>query len=118
MVRLAVGMRAARLALPVGGSPRPGLSELVADGQVNAARSRWKPSAICARAMNWSHGRQGADEDAPNRVSEKHVEPASFAQDLTASQRKSLVRFFSAARKGRDTPAEEAFRAMSSLRRR
>lgn len=66
----------------------------------------------CARAMNWSHGRQGADEDAPNRVSEKHVEPASFAQDLTASQRKSLVRFFSAARKGRDTPAEEAFREL------
>ncbi|MEA3412657.1 MAG: GTPase/DUF3482 domain-containing protein [Pseudomonadota bacterium] len=64
----------------------------------------------CARAMNWSHGRQGADEDAANRVPEKRLEPAGFAQDLSASQRKSMVRFFAAARKGRDSPAEEAFR--------
>ena len=35
-----------RLALPVCGSPGPGSVGRVAVGQVNAVRSRWKPSAI------------------------------------------------------------------------
>jgi len=38
------------------------------------------------------------------------VELAGFAHDLSASQRKSLVRFFASARKGRDSPTEDEFR--------
>lgn len=68
----------------------------------------------CARAMNWSHGRQGGDEDSAERVPERHTEPAGFAQDLSSAERKSMVKFFAAARKGKDSPAEEAFRSLLS----
>ncbi|AGA91834.1 protein of unknown function (DUF3482)/GTPase of unknown function [Thioflavicoccus mobilis 8321] len=56
----------------------------------------------CARAMNWSHGRQAADEDAPNRVPERDVPRKAFTEELPADQQKKLGKFFAALRKGKE----------------
>lgn len=58
----------------------------------------------CARAMNWSHGRQAADEDAENKVPEKEL-PAkkAFTEELPADQQKTLAKFFATLRKGKDS---------------
>ena len=61
----------------------------------------------CARAMNWSHGRQAADEAAPNRAPEREPKRrAGFAESLPASEQKTLARFFVAARKGKESSLE------------
>lgn len=61
----------------------------------------------CARAMNWSHGRQAADETAPNRAPER--EPgrrAGFTESLQAGEQRALAQFFAAARKGKESGLE------------
>ncbi|MEY6433334.1 GTPase/DUF3482 domain-containing protein [Thioalkalicoccus limnaeus] len=60
----------------------------------------------CARAMNWAHGRQAADEDAPNRVPDKSLNKA-FTAELASEQHKALAKFFVAARKGKDLAKHE-----------
>ncbi|WP_296701329.1 GTPase/DUF3482 domain-containing protein [Thiocapsa sp. UBA6158] len=60
-----------------------------------------------ARAMNWSHGRQAAEEDAPDKVPEKELRRAGFAEELPAAQQRDLARFFNAARKGKSEREEE-----------
>jgi hypothetical protein len=67
----------------------------------------------CARAMNWSHGRQAADETAPNRVPERQPQRrAGFTKSLQASEQKTLARFFAAARKGKEARLKPECRAI------
>lgn len=65
-----------------------------------------------ARAMNWAHGRQAADEAAPNRVPDRELQrKRGFTESLSAEDHRTLARFFAAARKGKDdTPHEEQSR--------
>ncbi len=64
-----------------------------------------------ARAMNWAHGRQGADESAPNRVPDQAAKvPQGFTEALDSEDHKVLAKFFDAARKGRDCPQEPQVR--------
>ncbi len=57
----------------------------------------------CARAMNWSHGRQAADEESPSRVPDKSLpQKKAFTEELPADQQKALGKFFAAVRKGKD----------------
>lgn len=63
-----------------------------------------------SRAMNWSHGRQAADEDAPDRVPDKEARRVGFAEALPAQQQRELARFFSDARRGKESDHEEACR--------
>ncbi len=66
-----------------------------------------------ARAMNWSHGRQAADETAPNRVPDKEVKrKRGFTEALSAQEHRTLARFFAAARRGREAAQEEQSRAI------
>ena len=66
-----------------------------------------------ARAMNWSHGRQAADENAPNRVPDKELKrKRGFTEALSTQEHRTLARFFAAARRGKDTPQEEQSRAI------
>ncbi|MGE5152422.1 MAG: GTPase/DUF3482 domain-containing protein [Bdellovibrio bacteriovorus] len=61
----------------------------------------------CARAMNWSHGRQAADETTPNRVPERESRrSAGFTESLQAADQKTLAQFFAAARKGKESSLE------------
>ncbi len=61
----------------------------------------------CARAMNWSHGRQAADEDAVNRVAEKEIKhKRGFTEALSTDEQKALAKFFASARKGRESNQE------------
>jgi hypothetical protein len=60
-----------------------------------------------ARAMNWSHGRQAAEEDAPDKVPEKDIRRGGFTEELSAQQQRDLARFFNAARKGKSEREEE-----------
>jgi GTPase Era involved in 16S rRNA processing len=61
----------------------------------------------CARAMNWSHGRKAADEDAPNRVPDKRLEKKQgFTEGLGADEHRAMVRFFAAARRGWESNQE------------
>lgn len=60
-----------------------------------------------ARAMNWSHGRQAAEESAPDKVPEKEIRPTGFTEELSAQQQRDLARFFNAARKGKSEREEE-----------
>ncbi|MCG6897355.1 MAG: GTPase/DUF3482 domain-containing protein [Thiocapsa sp.] len=62
-----------------------------------------------ARAMNWSHGRQAAEESAPDRVPDKEIRRGGFAEELSAQQQRDLARFFNAAKKGK-SDGEEACR--------
>ena len=60
-----------------------------------------------ARAMNWAHGRQAADESAPNRVPDREpTKKRGFAEALAPEDHKALAKFFAAARKDRDSPHE------------
>ena len=63
-----------------------------------------------ARAMNWAHGRQAADEEAPDKVPEKDIPAKGFTEALTAQQQRELARFFSAARRGKVSEREDACR--------
>ena len=61
----------------------------------------------CARAMNWSHGRKAADEDAPHRLPDKQIKKKrGFTEGLRADEHKALARFFTAARRGRESNQE------------
>ena len=63
----------------------------------------------CARAMNWSHGRKAADEDAPHRVPDKQLKKKrGFTEGLSADEHRALARFFAAARRGRESKQEPA----------
>ncbi|PQJ95677.1 GTPase/DUF3482 domain-containing protein [Chromatium okenii] len=65
-----------------------------------------------ARAMNWAHGRQAAEEDAPDRVPEKVIDKRGFTEELSSAQQRELARFFSAARRGRDLEREDVCRTI------
>jgi len=61
----------------------------------------------CARAMNWSHGRQAADEEAPDRVPDKQLtKKRGFTEGLDRDEHKALAKFFAAARRGRESSQE------------
>lgn len=61
----------------------------------------------CAQAMNWSHGRKAADEDAPNPVPDKQLKKKrGFTEGLSAGEHGALARFFAAARRGRESNRE------------
>ncbi|MBK1645336.1 GTP-binding protein HSR1 [Thiocapsa imhoffii] len=60
-----------------------------------------------ARAMNWSHGRQAAEEDAPDKVPDKPIPRGGFTEALTTQQQRDLARFFNGARKGKPEREEE-----------
>jgi GTP-binding protein EngB required for normal cell division len=65
----------------------------------------------CARAMNWSHGRQAADEENPNKVPEREIKrKRGFTESLPADDRKALAKFFEAAKKGRESNQEDRCR--------
>lgn len=63
-----------------------------------------------ARAMNWAHGRQAADEEDPNRVPDREIRPKGFTEELSAQHQRELARFFSDARRGRESEHEAACR--------
>jgi GTPase Era involved in 16S rRNA processing len=67
-----------------------------------------------ARAMNWSHGRQAADETAPNRVPERDTRgKRGFTDAFSTEDHRTLARFFAAARRNKDgTPHEERCREL------
>lgn len=55
----------------------------------------------CAQAMNWSHGRKAADEDARHRVPDKQLKKKrGFTEGLSADEHRVLARFFFSARRG------------------
>lgn len=65
----------------------------------------------CARAMNWAHGRQAADETNPHKVPEREpIKRRGFTEALSGDDHKALARFFAAARKGRDCKDEARVR--------
>jgi GTPase Era involved in 16S rRNA processing len=69
----------------------------------------------CARAMNWSHGRQAADEEVLNKVPEKALrKKRGFAEGLSSNAQRSLAKFFAAARRGKESPYEERARDIVS----
>ncbi len=56
------------------------------------------------RAMNWSHGRQAADETAANRVPDKEItRRRGFAESLDSEHHRTLARFFGDARRNKDS---------------
>jgi hypothetical protein len=60
-----------------------------------------------ARAMNWAHGRQAADEEAPDKVPDRTLRRAGFTEALSATQQRDLARFFNGARKGKPDREQE-----------
>jgi len=66
----------------------------------------------CARAMNWAHGRQAADVDAPDKVPEVRLPLKGFTEELSAAEQRDLARFFAAIRKGKAQDGEQACRAI------
>jgi hypothetical protein len=61
----------------------------------------------CLYAMNWAHGRQAADETAPNRVPDRLPrQKYGFAEELSSEHQRLLTQFFVAVRKGRDNKYE------------
>ena len=61
----------------------------------------------CAQAMNWSHGRKAADEDATHRVPDKQLKrKRGFTGALSADEHRALTRFFAAAKRGRSSKQE------------
>lgn len=66
----------------------------------------------CARAMNWAHGRQAAEEDAPDKVPEVRLPVKGFTEELSAAEQRDLARFFAAIRKGKAQNGEQACRAI------
>jgi len=63
-----------------------------------------------ARAMNWAHGRQAADEEDPNKVPDREIRPRGFTEELSAQDQRELGRFFAAARRGKGAEHEAACR--------
>lgn len=59
-----------------------------------------------ARAMNWAHGRQAADEEAPDQTPEKSVRKRGFSEELSSAQQRELARFFATVRRGRESDRE------------
>ena len=65
----------------------------------------------CAQAMNWSHGRKAADEQALDRVPDKAIKKKrGFTETLSSDDHKSLTKFFATASAGKRTQHEEAAR--------
>jgi hypothetical protein len=62
--------------------------------------------------MNWAHGRQAADEGAPNRVPEARIPVVGFTEELNGAEQRELARFFTAIRKDKRSDREEACRAI------
>ena len=61
----------------------------------------------CAQAMNWSHGRKAADEQAVNRVPDRQPrKKRGFTEGLSAEEHRALAGFFSAARRGWESRKE------------
>ena len=65
-----------------------------------------------ARAMNWAHGRQAADENAPDRVPDREAVRRGFSEELTAQQQRELAKFFHAARRGKGAEHEAECRVI------
>ena len=65
-----------------------------------------------ARAMNWSHGRQAADEAAPDRIPDKAIPGKGFTEALSVQQQRELAKFFSDARRGKLHDREDSCRAL------
>jgi len=64
-----------------------------------------------ARAMNWAHGRQAADEAAPNRVPDLvPSKKQGFTEALDPEDHKVMAKYFAAARKGKESPHEARVR--------
>jgi GTPase Era involved in 16S rRNA processing len=63
-----------------------------------------------ARAMNWAHGRQAADEASPDKVPDREIRTKGFTETLSGEQQRELARFFSAARRGKTYDREDACR--------
>jgi GTPase Era involved in 16S rRNA processing len=63
-----------------------------------------------ARAMNWAHGRQAADEDSADKVPDKPLPAKGFSEALTAQAQRELARFFAAARRGKVSDREDQCR--------
>ena len=63
-----------------------------------------------ARAMNWAHGRQAADEQAPDKVPEKEIPAKGFTEELSAAEQRELAKFFATIRKGKVSDREDACR--------
>ncbi len=63
-----------------------------------------------ARAMNWAHGRQAANEEAPDRVPEGAIPGKGFTEELSVAEQRELAKFFSAARRGKGSDREDACR--------
>jgi GTP-binding protein EngB required for normal cell division len=62
----------------------------------------------CARAMNWSHGRKAADDQARDRVPDRVLKKRrGFSEELSAEEIKTLARFFADLRKGKDSKFED-----------
>jgi hypothetical protein len=61
-----------------------------------------------ARAMNWSHGRQAADEAAlqPGSGQTGRRRARLHRRSLTPEQHRILARFFAAARRGKEGPQQ------------
>jgi len=61
----------------------------------------------CIRAMNWSHGRKAADEDAAHRVPDKPLKKKrGFTEGLSGDEHRALARFFFSARRGWESTQE------------
>ena len=63
-----------------------------------------------ARAMNWAHGRQAADEEAPDKVPDKDLPAKGFTESLNTQQHRDLAKFFDAARRGKVYEKEDVCR--------
>lgn len=67
----------------------------------------------CARAMNWAHGRQAANESDPNRVPDREIKTKrGFTEELAPEDHKLLAKYFAALRRGRGEAHEEAVRTI------
>ena len=65
-----------------------------------------------ARAMNWAHGRQAADEAAADKVPDKKIGLQGFTEALGTQQQRDLARFFADLRRGRESSRGESVRAI------
>ncbi|MEJ2388008.1 MAG: GTPase/DUF3482 domain-containing protein [Chromatiaceae bacterium] len=63
-----------------------------------------------ARAMNWAHGRQAADEDSPEKVPDRETSVKGFAEELSLAEQRDLTKFFADARRGKGSDREDACR--------
>ena len=65
-----------------------------------------------ARAMNWAHGRQAADDSAPDRVPDRELQSGAFSEALSPQEQRELARFFAAARRGKPYEREDQCREL------